>query len=766
MFPVAALDIHLLRKLASLYGIDYEYWGYAGNHCEVSSDTLQAVLKAMGVEVYSNEDIAKAIHEAELNQWRKPVPDCVISREDDNYWVRIHLPHGRGVLVELYLEDGSYCPVEQVDHWVEPRQVDGVLTGEATFNIPAGLPLGWHRLVVHIEGNETHYETPVAITPARLPEVPLRQGRAWGVMSQFYAGLTSRSWGIGDSSDLKAYAQWLSEKGADFLLVNPVHASQLSYPLENSPYLPCSRRFWNANYIAPEAIVESQNLSADLQEELENWHQAAKEGRKTAKITTQMLKRNPRPDCLSADYPYGLDSEAKALTPEADNPFYNENLIDRDWSWYCKLGALKLIHAQGLSPHRKKQYQEFCEQQGEALKRFALWNVLVEKYGFPLPENYSSFNSEAVQSFMQTPESQKDSDFYQWLQWIIFEQLQTVQETCKAQGMSLGIMHDLAVGIHSSGADVWANPELFAKGISVGAPADMYNQLGQNWSQPPWLPQALEKTAYQPIREVVKAAAQMGGALRIDHVMGFLRLWWIPQGALPKDGTYVRYNHQAMIGVLLLEAYRQGILVVGEDLGTVEPWVREYLDSRGILGTGVFWFEREGTALRAPNRYRTGQLAAVNTHDMPPAFGYLQGEDLLIRKTLNLLEQPLAQAQAEANELMREVIQALQWYGSLSPDFSSQLQTDTGYTHKDLEEIVIALHRYVGRSPSKLVVASLSDLSGQVRSQNQPGTNQEYPNWRMPLQDSKHLPVELEQLKQNEFALKLLQVLETEVHSR
>ena len=342
-------------------------------------------------------------------------------------------------------------------------------------------------------------------------------------------------------------------------------------------------------------------------------------------------------------------------------------------------------------------------------------------------------------------------DFYAWLQWIVDEQLRRAQEEAKASGMSLGVMDDLAVGVHPYGADVWSDPDSFAPGMAVGAPPDMYNQLGQNWSQPPWSPAHLAETAYAPLRDMLRTVLRHAGALRVDHVVGLFRLWWIPQGMGADQGAYVRYDHEAMVGVVLLEAYRAGAVIIGEDLGTVEPWARDYLASRGVLGTSVLWFEKQhdGWPLQ-PAAYRRLALSTVNTHDLPPTAGYLADEHVMLRERLGLLTQPTEQVRAEARLERERMLTRLREHGLLGDDPSER-------------EIVEALHRYVVRTPSTLVGMALVDGVGERRTQNQPGTDQEYPNWKIPLADGSGSAVLVEDLPNNVRLSSLLAAIRDEM---
>jgi 4-alpha-glucanotransferase len=273
--------------------------------------------------------------------------------------------------------------------------------------------------------------------------------------------------------------------------------------------------------------------------------------------------------------------------------------------------------------------------------------------------------------------------------------------------------------------------------------------MGQNWSQPPWDPHALEEAAYAPFRDVVRATLRHAGALRIDHILGLFRLWWVPDGCSPDDGVYVRYDHEALVGILVLEAMRAGAVVIGEDLGTVEPWVSEYLASRGILGTVVMWFEKRGDgAPRAPEDYRPGVLASVTVHDLPPTAAYLAGEHVRLRESLGLLAGPVEEVRAEAERERAGLVRMLVEHGWLAPD-----------AVEDQGEILIALHRALLASPCALVGVAVPDLVGDLRTQNQPGTNTEYPNWRVPLCDGRGTPIPLDTLFDHPRARALLEAI-------
>ena len=684
-----------LWRLAAAYDVVPGYRGHDGQDHEASDETVVAVLGALGVDASSPERVALALAHVENTPWRRTLPPVVVLRAGHGGQVPVHVSHGDPVEVWLELDPeagGGRRDLVQLDVVVEPRTVDGRLVGRATFEVPADLPLGWHEL--HAEGPSAQAHSPVVVTPDRL-ELPerVRDGAAWGVMTQLYSVRSRESWGVGDLADL-AELGWLAGHrwGADFLLVNPLHAAEPVEPLTPSPYLPTTRRFVNPLYVRVEDVRETAYLSA-ADRALVEW---------------------------AAEPVLGLATDTGP--------------IDRDAAWAAKRAALEVVFAQPRSAARQAELDAFVEEQGEGLREFALWCALVERYGPPATwsEDLQDPLSDAVAA--AAVELADRVAFHSWLQWVADEQLATAHRAALDAGMALGIMHDLAVGVHPEGADAWAMRDVLATGASVGAPPDMYNQQGQDWSQPPWHPEALERAAYRPYRDMLRTVLRHAGAIRIDHVIGLFRLWWVPAGNSATDGAYVRYDHDALVGILALEAHRAGAVVIGEDLGTVEPWVRDYLSDRGVLGTSVLWFEQEGDqGPRAPEQYRRLVLATVTTHDLPPTAGYLAGEHVTLRDRLGLLSRPVEEVRAEADAERERTLAALRERGLVGDDPSER-------------EVVEALHRWIRLTPSVLLGVSLADMVGERRAQNQPGTDREYPNWKVPLADGAGNLVLLEDL--------------------
>ncbi|MFE0338484.1 4-alpha-glucanotransferase, partial [Streptomyces sp. NPDC058955] len=348
-------------------------------------------------------------------------------------------------------------------------------------------------------------------------------------------------------------------------------------------------------------------------------------------------------------------------------------------------------------------------------------------------------------------------DFHCRLAWLTDRQLGEAADAAREAGMAVGIVHDLAVGVHPEGSDVWARQGDFAAGMSVGAPPDAFNSRGQDWGLPPWRPDALAAAGYAPYRGLLRELLRHAGALRIDHVMGLFRLWWVPEGREPTEGTYVRYDAAAMLAVLVLEAHRAGAHVVGEDLGTVEPGVREALAARGVSGTSVLWFERDwdgGGAPLPPEAWRAGCVATATTHDLPSTAARLSGDHVLLRHRLGLLTGDLARERAADAAETAEWRALLQRLGLL-PEGPG-----------DEEAEILAVHRFLARTPARMVGVWLPDLVGDRRPQNLPGTWDEYPNWRLPVAGPDGQPLSLERIAASSRAHALLRTVAEGVGAR
>jgi 4-alpha-glucanotransferase len=534
----------------------------------------------------------------------------------------------------------------------ELRLEDGT-AWRADAALPPDLPLGYHELRP-LDGGAT---VRIVVSPGRcyLPA----DWHTWGWAVQLYALRSAESWGMGDLSDLRRLGQWsATDLGAGILLINPLHAATPVIPQQPSPYFPSSRRFRNGLYLRIEEVP------------------GAAEG--------------------------GIDLESLAAAGRALN---RERYIDRDAIFRLKMEALGRLWSRfGGDP----AFDRYCHEQGEALQQFAVFCALAEHYGRgwqAWPAEYRRPDAPAVMRF--GAECADRVRFHQWLQWLLDAQLARA-------AAELPVMQDLPIGVDPNGADAWAWQDVLASKVTVGAPPDKYNTLGQDWGLPAFVPHKLRAAAYEPFRQTIRATLRHAGGLRIDHVMGLFRLYWIPQGMDPSLGAYVRYAADELLAIVALESQRAHAVVVGEDLGTVEEGLQERLAAHRLLSYRLLWFETD-----PPARYPELALAAVTTHDLPTIAGLWSGADLRTQQRLGL--RPNEEGLREIRERLRAM---------------------TGIPEgAKVREVIVRAHRLLAKAPSAVVTATLEDAMAAEERPNMPSTTTEWPNWSLAL------PASLEDLE-------------------
>ncbi len=532
--------------------------------------------------------------------------------------------------------------------------------------LPPDLPFGYHRLRIF----DREKPIQIIVSPGRCYLPP--SFRAWGWAVQLYSLRSARSWGMGDLADLRQLARWsAAELGAGILLINPLQAAAPTLPQNPSPYFPSSRLFRNLLYLRVEEVPGAAGAALDL-ERLGNRGKA--------------LNREPR--------------------------------IDRDAVFRLKMEALELLWPlfQG-----DEGFECYCLEQGEALGSFAAYCVLAERYGQKWPQwpaEYRDPHSPAVGRFAR--DNRDRVRFYQWVQWLLDRQL-------AGSAKELPLIQDLPIGFDPEGADAWVWQEVLASDATVGAPPDEYNTLGQDWRLPPFVPHKLRAAAYEPFRRTIRAALRHAGGLRIDHVMGFFRLYWIPSGMGPSAGAYVRYPSEDLLAIVALESHRAKAIIGGEDLGTVEPVVKEQLSRHRVLSYRLVWFEKE-----LPATYPRMSLAAVTTHDLPTIAGLWSGFDLEKQHELGL--NPNEGGMWEIRDRLRSM-------------------TGLSGTAK-VFDVIVRTHRLLAEAPSVVVTATLEDALAVKERPNMPNSVEEWPNWSIPL------PILLEEIESDPLVRQVAGVLQ------
>lgn len=508
----------------------------------------------------------------------------------------------------------------------------------------------------------------VIVSPGRCHPPP---ARAWGWSVQLYSTRSRMSWGIGDFEDLRRLGRWSTELGAQVLMVNPLHAAVPRTPEDPSPYAPSSRRYRNPLYLRIEEVPGAGELAAEMER---------------------------------------LAAPGRAMNAERH--------IDREAVGRLKREALERLWARfGSDP----DFDRYRAEEGRALETFAIFSTLAEHHrrGWrEWPAEHRHPESPGVARF--AAERHDRVGFHQWVQWLCDRQLGRAAH-------EVALVHDLPVGVDPDGADAWAWQDVLATGASVGAPPDPFNARGQDWGLPPFVPHRLRARAYEPFIATLRGVLRHGGGLRIDHVMGLFRLFWVPRGLEPADGGYVRYPADDLLAILALESHRARAFIVGEDLGTIERGVRERLADAGVLGTRVLWFEGA-----RPGEWPPLALATVTTHDLPTIAGLWNGSDFEAQRRMGLGPSP------EAYGETRRRLGA--WSGM--PDGGP------------VPAVIEAAYRALGRVPSAIVTATLEDALAVEERPNMPGTTTAWPNWRLAL------PSPIEALAEAPLALAVARALD------
>src|SRR5262245_37347201 len=516
--------------------------------------------------------------------------------------------------------------------------------------LPPDLPLGYHE-VRPLDGQPPR-RLLVAPAQCHVPE----DLRAWGWAIQLYAVRSRESWGIGDLSDLRRLAEWSATAlGAGVVVLNPLHAPLPLVPQEPSPYFPSSRRYRNPLYLR---VVEVPGAAAA-----------------------------------------GLDLERLAAAGRALNA---ERQIDRDAILRLKMTALGRLWTR--SAPGGSEFARYRAREGRGLEEFATFCALTERHGSGWrrwPSEHRHPASSAVARFAAG--QSEPVAFHAWLQWLLDQQLGRA-------GRALRLVSDLAIGFDGEGADAWAWQDVLARDVTVGAPPDDFALEGQDWGLPPFVPHRLRLEGYRPFVETVRAGLRHAGGMRVDHVMGLFRLYWVPGGATARHGAYVRYPTDDLLAILALESERAGALVIGEDLGTVAPGVRERLHAERILSTRVLWFEPG-----PPAGYPALSLAAVTTHDLPTVRGLWTGSDLAEQEAVGI------SPSRAGTEGLRSHVREL---GRVPDDAAP-------------ETVALAIHQRLAEAPSVLIAATLEDALGVAERPNLPGTTRERrANWSLALPET------------------------------
>jgi 4-alpha-glucanotransferase len=704
-FKTSASYEQALDHAARQWGIESDFWDTWGQRHVTTPEIEREILKALEAGADGQQGLDRALEQRYLEDWDRLLPPVFVAGA--SAWTKgfpLAVPAALAeavAAIEIRWEGGgverrklTLAELATSGH----AEVRGAHYLRKHVPLPAAAPLGYHDVSLSIrsaDGQQRHASMRLILCPDRTYVPPtIRDGRRTAGLAIALYGLRSeRNWGCGDFTDLEAVTDWaVDDLGVTFLGLNPLHAIPNRQPFNTSPYLPSTSFYRNPLYLDLERIPEFDSRRAQA------WY--------------------GRPE---------VKAEIRAVR--------SSTLVEYERVWALKLHALKLSFATFLRGQRPREFEEYLEREGALLDRFALWCALDEWihrrdpgiWIWPdWPEEYRDPESPAVAEFAR--KHWRLVLLYKWIQWHVDGQAARAQEHARERGLSIGLFHDLALATDSCGADLWGWRRFYVAGCRVGAPPDGFSPKGQDWSFPPPNSEHHRETAYRLFAESIRRNCRHGGALRIDHVMRFFRLYWIPASMDPAHGAYVRDRWSDLLHVLALESVRQKVMVVGEDLGTVTDEIRHRLDRFGLFGYRVPFFEKEGNGeFRRPQRYTEHALVSSSTHDLPTLAGFWIARDIEARRQAGLLDNDRYYGALTDRRYEKQKLLDALFAEGLLPDWvprkAEQLPELTGELHN-------ALVGWLARAASRLMVISFEDLLKETEQQNLPATTTEHPNWR------------------------------------
>ena len=698
----------LLEQLVEYRGIESHYNDAWGRPRNIATATKTKLLSAMGYQVDEPNLLLNQVQENSNNAWLSVLNPVQVLRVEENLQIVVRLPIE--LVTDEYIAHINTELGEIIEHRFVPidcqlvnvAHIEDMEFQEYLIDIPITLPLGYHSLSLVIDDDELgSMRLIIAPSSCYKPKALLQGQKVWGISVQLYCLRSDNNWGVGDFSDLSFLVEKLAKQGAQFVGLNPIHALYPANPSACSPYGPSSRRWLNFIYIDVTALDGYQQAS------------------------TQAVVND-------------IDFQQKLQKARSTD------LVDYELVTELKLNALEKVFAhqnsQYLSKNTKlnKIFKAFVVEGGESLKTLAVYDALQESLvaqqkpssGWPVfPKELSDFYNPAVKTFSK--KNAKRVKFFLWLQWQAALQLEQANQVAEQNKMSIGLYRDLAVGVSEGSAEIWGNKELYCTKASIGAPPDILGPLGQNWGLPPMDPEKLYEQQYQPIIELFDANMRATGALRIDHVMALLRLWWVAKGDDAKEGGYVYYPVDDLLAILALESHRHQSLVIGEDLGTVPDEIRTKLAGNGVYSYRVFFFEQaDDGGFFSPAHYPEQSMSTLTTHDMPTLTGYWHCDDLALGKKLGLYptDEILSTLYTSRHENKQSILDTLHGHHSVNDEVGRN-----GHNVAMSKALNFGMQLHMAAGSSALLSLQLEDWLEMDKPVNIPGTFNEYPNWRRKL---------------------------------
>ncbi|WP_173050473.1 4-alpha-glucanotransferase [Nitrospira sp. KM1] len=708
----------LLAALAERVGIANHYHDIAGTYHATTNQTKRALLSAMGFAVQSAAELVQAIKAWDEAPWRRLCDPVRIIRAGSKDHLSCTLPledgRERDIVLHWRLSDETGAMVRRGQtgpslEAAEVRFLDGRRYVRVEIALPDDVSIGYYTFSIQVEGA---IDAPVSsmrlIVAPEQCYVPqeLEHHSVWGFALQLYSLSSARNWGCGDFTDLNKVVEWAAKHlGAHLIGLNPLHALRNTFPHHTSPYAPFNRLYLNELYIDLERLPEFFS---------------SEDARRAFATTEFQAQLKLLRDSRRVDYD-SIASAKRTMLDFAYRQFLKENYRGEEPELAAQTPRAKLL-------------ERFIETEGEPLELYAIFQTLEEERRLiqskmTMWQDWpAQFRSPGQAAREYGRRHRKRVRFFQYIQWVASEQLKETQRLAKESGMAIGLYNDLALGAERNGAESWMYQRFLIHDADCGAPPDAFAPEGQNWGMAPWNPIALKESGYEPIIRLLRNNLRFGGAIRLDHVMALARLFWIPRDRAASEGTYVHYPFQDLLAIVALESARAKNLVIGEDLGTVPDYVREQLAKSRIFSYRVLYFERhEDGALKGPEEFPEQSLAVVTTHDLPTLTGFWSGEDLRVRAGLSAVPDDASKQQAW-DERQRDK-------GHLLCALKKELLLPPGMT-EDPSSVPLmtpalcqALHLYLARTSSLLVLANLEDALEELSQTNLPGTVEAHPNW-------------------------------------
>lgn len=665
--------VDVLRQLAEAYGVYNTYYDDRGRVQEASPEALLAVLRVLGAPLGTIDDAGDALRRRRQAEWRRPLEPVLLAWDGRPGEVSLRLPAATAGTAEfvLHLESGESqawsCPVGELPA-VGGAEVEGVAYSARRVNLPSSLPLGYHRLALQLPGQRC--ESLLLSAPERAYAPPGGMPKTWGVFLPMYAIRSERNLGCGDVTDLENLLNWTHGLGGGVVGTLPFLAAFLDEPFEPSPYSPASRMFWNELFLDLARVPEMERCP-EARAYLEG------RGQEIAALRAEPLVDYRRVAALKRP---ALEMLAKTFFAEP-------------------AGRMPVFQAFVTANPRVKDYARF--RAAVERRRQSWWNWEDRPRGGDLREG--DFDPAAER-------------YHLYAQWLADAQVRRLAEGASSWGQ--GLYLDLPLGVNPDSYDVWRDRQSFALGVSAGAPPDVFFTKGQEWGFPPLHPEQIRTDGYRYLRDCLRHQLHYAGMLRIDHMMGLHRFFWVPQGLGPRQGVYVRYPADELYAVYSLESHRHRTVLVGEDLGTVPDYVRPAMARHNVHRLYVGQFEMQpnwDAALNAPSQ---GAVASMNTHDTPTFAGFWQGIDIEENRAMGLFDDAGALQEHQRREAIRNaVVNFLRRKGLLGDN-------------ADIPSVLRASLEQIARGPVQVVMATIEDLWQATEPQNVPGTWHEKPNWR------------------------------------